>query len=947
MMSVDLMIIALFLVVTLSIGFTRYRGEKTFKDFAIGDGLPLFVLICLVIRGGFNLEMFGSTISFAHKGISQLGLCIIIPITLYLGARVVIVRMKELRGSLSIAEAIGKIYGPMIRKLAALSTLIWLLSNITYLFRFMLDMIYHSILPTLTDPVLYLIGGIVGVIAILYTALGGARPIGMANIFYFFCYSGVFGLIGYILLRYAQIPIAAGWAELQQLPQFTAKSIFSADTAKEYMSLSARVIVGMVSPFAMQSFLMAKSVQQGKKAVIAHSVAEIYTLVVLCCLGLLLHIGGHHFDTKKVWFIKYIITLAQDNPAIRGLLCIMLLAVDVSAIDRTLHLIAVVVVNDLLPSSLFGNEKNDARKIKTSRLLIITIGAIALSIVLFSYIDRGIPRDKIMNFYVSTVGVPFTMAVLGFRPRKNIILFVMAAMTLGSLHNLVNDLGYTYRGWIMISFCLLVGSHYLWYRLPYTGWVDVGDRSAIVLQWQECKRWWKRQWNNIQMVFTTEYFASCFPNKASSFMLWGGYFMGSALLSLCFIEKGYFEHYFYWYIALIEISIIIFAYPSSTLYFSKPRIMYFIWSVLLFMLFFVTGIQLAKMGHFRPMACALLICHFMASTCFFARKISIIMLAAAVALHTYISFDIPWDNIHWILLTEGPTWELMAASLLVGIAIAGFGTYKYLNDRTSARAKVMKVAEAYERRLSLQAIHNQINWYRLAPIQHSAMLRDINETLKNPYNYLLEQNQHKMGEELAGVMKKIRKTGSLLLQRDKEERSLRISEKAIQSVDIASIISKAHNNIHDLGESLQLLVYYQSKVKTIETDPELLERLLTINLLAISKSEHAVDPLVNLVIRSTNLHYNDATHRLPAIAFRMSTNIHPQGIYVVAGEYLLLDEGTPIFLPRTETELYQSESKQIVQAHGGYSEIIENEDSLTCLYVLPVAGKSVGGGTNI
>ncbi|TDG95402.1 Bifunctional (p)ppGpp synthase/hydrolase RelA [Cardinium endosymbiont of Culicoides punctatus] len=476
--------------------------------------------------------------------------------------------------------------------------------------------------------------------------------------------------------------------------------------------------------------------------------------------------------------------------------------------------------------------------------------------------------------------------------------------------------------------------------------VGVGDRSAIVLQWQECKRWWKRQWNNIQMVFTTEYFASCFPNKASSFMLWGGYFMGSALLSLCFIEKGYFEHYFYWYIALIEISIIIFAYPSSTLYFSKPRIMYFIWPVLLFMLFFVTGIQLAKMGHFRPMACALLICHFMASTCFFARKISIIMLAAAVALHTYISFDIPWDNIHWILLTEGPTWELMAASLLAGIAIAGFGTYKYLNDRASARAKVMKVADTYERRLSLQAIHNQINWYRLAPIQHSAMLRDINETLKKPYNYLIEQHQHKMGEELAGVMKKIRKTGSLLLQRDKEERSLRINEKAIQSVDIASIISKAHNNIHDLGEPLQLLVYYQSKVKTIETDPELLERLLTINLLAISKSEHAVDPLVNLVIRSTNLHYNDANHRLPALAFRMSTNIDPEGIYVVSGEYLLLDEGTPIFLPRTETELYQSESKQIVQAHGGYSEIIENEDSLTCLYVLPVAGKSVMQFTN-
>jgi len=124
--------------------------------------------------------------------------------------------------------------------------------------------------------------------------------------------------------------------------------------------------------------------------------------------------------------------------------------------------------------------------------------------------------------------------------------------------------------------------------------------------------------------------------------------------------------------------------------------------------------------------------------------------------------------------------------------------------------------------------------------------------------------------------------------------------------------------------------------------------------LNLCQGKYTIDHIVYLTILDTFLSYpfpkpyQIAIHStyekqlkyptLPALAFLISTDT--DGLNILP-TYAVTDEITSGYLPKTINNLYQEESKQIVQAHGGYIQIIETETCLTCLYILPIDGKKV------
>ncbi|TSJ80644.1 MAG: HD domain-containing protein [Candidatus Cardinium sp.] len=168
----------------------------------------------------------------------------------------------------------------------------------------------------------------------------------------------------------------------------------------------------------------------------------------------------------------------------------------------------------------------------------------------------------------------------------------------------------------------------------------------------------------------------------------------------------------------------------------------------------------------------------------------------------------------------------------------------------------------------------------------------------------------------------------------------------MQRVAIDSAISQAHSIALALGEPIALLVRNETKVTDLIADPALFERLLTINLFGISKSEQAVDHMVTLTIASTMLRYDyNSTIQagktpltLPALAFCINTDSSMQNVPPI---YDITDETFYTHLPKSEDQLYEAESRQIVQAHGGYATILATKKVLTYCYVLPVAGQKV------
>ncbi|WP_339043916.1 hypothetical protein [Cardinium endosymbiont of Tipula unca] len=136
--------------------------------------------------------------------------------------------------------------------------------------------------------------------SILYAALGGARSVAMTDVFQFLCFGCALPIIGYLLLRYAKIPLADGWAYFKQLPATVYRygpHIFS---IQEFRNKALRAIVAlfsMFSPLAIQRFYMAKSVQQSQKVVLAYVAARAYVYLSMFCLAVLLYLGGACVET--------------------------------------------------------------------------------------------------------------------------------------------------------------------------------------------------------------------------------------------------------------------------------------------------------------------------------------------------------------------------------------------------------------------------------------------------------------------------------------------------------------------------------------------------------------------------------------------------------------------------------------------------------------------------
>ena len=947
-MQIDLVIIGLFLALNILIGLYHAKGVKTFRDYALGNELSTFVIVCSLVASVTHIGILGEIADYYFFGFENLLGFLILFLTTYFGSRTLTVRMSEFLGDFSIAESIGKLYGPVARKITAAIVVLVMLGLVVAQLKVILEIV-HFTLPGMTQDVTHWLPIATGLVVILYSASGGARSVAMTDVVQFLCFGCTFPLISFLLLRHAKISIAEGWAGLKQLSQFVdCRYIFSTQSLKENFFFAIRVWLVILAPLYIQRLYIAKSIQKAKKALTSGAVTFFCISLLVFCIAITLHLGGHTLERKHD-VINYLINLTQI-PGIKAIIMITVLALLMSTIDSALHLLSVVFVHDLLPLSSFQGVNASIKKLKAVRVTILLIGILALYSALIYKGDIYKLIAKGTEVYIPVVSIPWAMAILGFRPRRAVILITMATSGIFVLYSRFTQ-SYTYHEAninlavaMMISFCTLIFGHYLLPKRPNTGWVGIKDRSPLDLQNQKTKRWWLRLLQQFKALWTKKYWENLFPKKESTFILLGIYLISSTLAALWFMQKEYFFPYIYWYIAIMAIGTILAIYPAFHSYKQGGNpILHGVWPGLLFILLFVSTIQFAKLGHFRPMVCALVIASIGLSTVLLSLKVGITMLGVAIMVHQCIPPSIPFCNLFW----AGEISMELIFAVAIGVAtLTGFSIYKYLCNKANIKLNIIELARTYERRAALEAIYSQVNWSRLDPTYGSEILQAMGEALKEPCQYLYTQGQEQLGKDVNRFIKKLSEFSSLLLQSTKEARSLGLNKNAIQSVEIEPMILKVHSTIHALGEPMQLLLRNQTEVKQLITDLDLFERFLTINLLATSNSEQATDHIVTLTITDTMLHYNytnaiqtsKAAATLPALAFFISTDT---GVQSALPTYDITDEITPVYLPKTEKQLYQAESRQIVQAHGGYVEVIETKETLTCLYVLPITGEKV------
>ena len=168
------LIFASFLILNLGIGLYYSRGIKTLKDYAIGNKtFPTFTVAATVVATWVTGSGFSIRLRNAFNGELVFDIVYILgaALTLALLGKLAI-RMGEFYGSLSVAEAFGKIYGTKIRFITAVASLSWCIGRLASQFRIGSEIVEFAFGTDKTWVVVILVFWVV-----VYSALGGIRSI--------------------------------------------------------------------------------------------------------------------------------------------------------------------------------------------------------------------------------------------------------------------------------------------------------------------------------------------------------------------------------------------------------------------------------------------------------------------------------------------------------------------------------------------------------------------------------------------------------------------------------------------------------------------------------------------------------------------------------------------------------------------------------------------------
>ncbi|MBX9890296.1 MAG: sodium:solute symporter family protein [Amoebophilaceae bacterium] len=547
----------------LILGIYYSKGIKTFEEYAIGNRkMSTFVLTLSLIATTYGGSTLNSRLDACYRnGIYAFMLDLASPLSFYLAARFIIIRMQEFLGDVSVAESMGKLYGNTVRLVTAILGTLLTIALIVPQFKVGARMV-TLLLPNLElfnsiSPTIWVV--LLGCLVIGYSTIGGARAVALTDVFQFFTFGLCCPVIIFTLLYQTNNPDA--WKTTLTTPPFNLKAIL---TPNEAVNCLTTYLIWAVFPFdpgRIHRFYMASSIRKAQK--VFHNSTIIRIILPLFFLGVAfaLHVGKHTIEPNKN-ALDYIVGLTYA-PGIKGILVAAIIALLMSTADSNLHAASVLVANDILP--IWTKSTQAKPTLKTVRIVSVVVGIISLMLAIHT--TQFIPlMYSAVLFYVPAVTVPLIMASLGFRPCARAVVWHMAiniAITMGMVY---------YKGpqvsqqdifqSILVSIGVLFMMHHFLPKLPHTGWVGIRDSTYLDYETQATKLWWASLWPNLKTLFTSNYWSRQFPKEKGIFLKFGSYLVVHAFIALLHMNKSYFIPYIYWYMAIMAMGTYFLAYPG-------------------------------------------------------------------------------------------------------------------------------------------------------------------------------------------------------------------------------------------------------------------------------------------------------------------------------------------------------------------------------------------------
>lgn len=404
MTYIDIVIVALYLVITLALGLWQGKGIKSMRDYTVSHrNYSTFVIVATLAASWFG---GGSTIGkiekiFNHGTVFLLS-SVGVTIQLLLMSEIIVKKFKPYMGLLTIGDIMGKMYG---RQAKVITGFLGIVVSLGFLGSQLAAIGYF--MTTIFDISLFWAIIIAYGIVVLYSSFGGIKSVAVTDVLQFIIIAVTIPTLVLLILKNYNFNF------LNNIPANKLNfSEISYDNYK-YFYMMLVITVPTFIPMSVQRILMSKDVNQSissfRWAVIILVLVSIFMTII--ALVACIYMPNENANQILPIMIRDLIPIG-----FRGLVIAGFLSVIMSSADSFLHSSGVCLVHDFL-KPLIKNKLLNKSELILTKILTFAIGTFSIIVALYtdSLVDtiyRG------YGFWMPAVLIPLLAGLFSFRKSK-------------------------------------------------------------------------------------------------------------------------------------------------------------------------------------------------------------------------------------------------------------------------------------------------------------------------------------------------------------------------------------------------------------------------------------------------------------------------------------------------------------------------------------------------
>lgn len=404
MSTLDLVIVALYLLLTLGVGLLT-RKSASMRDYAIGQRrFPTMLLLVAIFATWFGGESLCAVPDAVYTyGIIYILICLCEVITHLTIAFIIAPRMGPFLGMLTAGDILGHFYGRRAKIITGFLSIKICLLRLAVQIAAIASVFYFFIGTS------YIFGACIGIgIIVLYSTFGGIRAVTLTD-----AVQSVVLLIGLPLVLYFGLEKVGGVSTVYaQLPASHLNFMPPGLSIPKLISLLLIFSIALLDPMLVQRLLMANNPKQIKKAMLATAILDLGIFLLVGAVGLIALVLVPDNSPQPI-LLNYIHNTLPSGAT--GIAIACLLAVIMSTADSALNTASISFIHDVI-APLKRKTISDAQELLFTKVTTFFLGLIALIVTLsLTGLVRFETISLRLELWAPVVSVPLLAGILGWK----------------------------------------------------------------------------------------------------------------------------------------------------------------------------------------------------------------------------------------------------------------------------------------------------------------------------------------------------------------------------------------------------------------------------------------------------------------------------------------------------------------------------------------------------